>query len=254
MSAPFARWLRDGYDRRSAIALAVLFGTYSSIGYSYRNLIHPERGMDWLLAGTWVLLTGLVIWRVRPADDVLMLGAGLAGGAVIEWWGTNTLLWSYFTDERPPLWILPAWPIAALAVDRLAQIVDRAIPAIARAGRAWWVVAPAFVAWMTWFLWPTVQETASQVVVATMLVVVVYRARPGRDLVIFVAGAMMGVFLEYWGTSRLCWTYYTEQVPPPVAIFAHGFAGVAFARVRDQAWSSLGALRKLSAGRRNARD
>ena len=31
-------------------------------------------------------------------------------------------------------------------------------------------------------------------------------------------------------TSRYCWTYHTGEIPPPVAVFAHGFAAVAFAR------------------------
>ena len=38
------------------------------------------------------------------------------------------------------------------------------------------------------------------------------------------------VFLEYWGTSRGCWTYYTGETPPLIAAIAHGFASVAFAR------------------------
>ena len=56
------------------------------------------------------------------------------------------------------------------------------------------------------------------------------RPRPGRDAVLFVAGASLGIFLEYWGTSRRCWVYYSGQVPPAEAVFAHGFASVAFAR------------------------
>ena len=46
----------------------------------------------------------------------------------------------------------------------------------------------------------------------------------------FVAGSGLGYFLERWGTTRLCWTYYTRQTPPIFAVFAHGFAAVAFWR------------------------
>jgi len=68
------------------------------------------------------------------------------------------------------------------------------------------------------------------VVIALMLTVLVGWPEPRGDMVLFIAGMSLGIFLEYWGTSRRCWVYYTGQVPPPVAVFAHGFASVAFAR------------------------
>ena len=40
----------------------------------------------------------------------------------------------------------------------------------------------------------------------------------------------MGYFLELWGTTRECWTYYTFQKPPLFAVLAHGMAAVAFWR------------------------
>ena len=53
--------------------------------------------------------------------DSLIVLVGLAGGLVIESWGTQTNLWFYYTSERPPLWIIPAWPIACLAIDRITR-------------------------------------------------------------------------------------------------------------------------------------
>jgi hypothetical protein len=47
---------------------------------------------------------------------------------------------------------------------------------------------------------------------------------------IFIAGAGLGYFLELWGTTRECWTYYTHQTPPLFAVLAHGMASVAFWR------------------------
>lgn len=44
------------------------------------------------------------------------------------------------------------------------------------------------------------------------------------------AGAGLGYFLELWGTTRECWTYYTLQTPPLFAVLAHGMAAVAFWR------------------------
>ena len=46
----------------------------------------------------------------------------------------------------------------------------------------------------------------------------------------FLAGAGLGYFLELWGTTRQCWTYYTYQTPPFFAVLAHGMAAVAFWR------------------------
>lgn len=58
----------------------------------------------------------------------------------------------------------------------------------------------------------------------------------GWTLLVFLG---LGMFLESWGTSRNCRTYYTGQVPPPVTAAAHGFAQILYARV-------LGALDLLS--------
>ena len=47
------------------------------------------------------------------------------------------------------------------------------------------------------------------------------------------AGIALGYFLEYWGTSRVCWTYYTREIPPLITVMAHGYGQVAFARILD---------------------
>jgi hypothetical protein len=51
-------------------------------------------------------------------------------------------------------------------------------------------------------------------------------------VITFAAGAGLGYFLERWGTTRLCWMYYTQQTPPLFAVLAHGLAAVAFWRTR----------------------
>jgi hypothetical protein len=115
--------VRSGYDRRSLIALALLVSTGGVVGYRWSDLVDANGGMDWLLAGTWIWMAGLLTWSVTPRRDLVLLAVGFAGGGVIEWWGTATQIWTYFTLERPPLWILPAWPIAALAIDRMARLL-----------------------------------------------------------------------------------------------------------------------------------
>lgn len=243
MNAPSAApsrfsWLAAGYDRRSLIALGLLVGVGGAVGYRWSDLVDANGGMDWLLAGTWVWMAALLTWGVSARRDLVMLAVGFAGGGVIEWWGTNTQLWTYFTLERPPLWILPAWPIATLAIDRMARMLDRAIDETGWRPDtalfiAYWVMVPAFVVTMFAFARHTVHITATRVVFVLMLGVTLTGSRPRRDVTLFVAGSILGIFLEYWGTSRQCWTYYTEQVPPPVACVAHGFAALAFARGAD---------------------
>lgn len=226
----FFRWLRSGYDRRSAVALLAVAVTCLAVAVNWWHLIDWDAGMDWLLAGIWVFMTLLLTWRVDPRRDLPLVLVGGLGGAVIEWWGTQSVLWVYYTDERPPAWILPAWPISALAIVRIHEMLRRAAPVLERLGAAYWLVVPGFVALMTRFLWVRIEVPASQVVVALMVLVTVVGARPRRDLSLFLAGAALGVFLEYWGTSRRCWTYYTGEVPPVEAALAHGFATLSFAR------------------------
>ncbi len=229
-SESFVAFIARRFSRRSLVMAVIVLTTYFTVGIRFPFLIDPTLKPDWLLFGVWSFMTLSMVWDVQPRRDLMLVVVGLCGGLVIEWWGTNTELWRYYTDERPPLWILPAWPIAALSIDRVATLFGRAVPALLWLGSAYWVVLPLFVVAMTRFAWPSIHQPASVVVVVLMLGVLLIQPRPDRDMVLFVAGVSLGIFLEYWGTSRRCWIYYTDQVPPPVAVVAHGFASVAFAR------------------------
>lgn len=236
----FLNFVVRGYNRRSFGALVVLVLVGGSVGYRWSDLLDQNGGFDLLLVGIWSGLAALICWRVSTRRDPLLLLVGMAGGACIEWWGTQTQLWTYFTEERPPLWILPAWPLATLGIDRLGSALNHILEHTEQRGRPIeqkyfrWVyhgVLLAFVAWMTHFAWHTVNGTPTRVAVVAMLGVTLHAPRPRQDLLLLLGGTFMGLFLEYWGTSRECWTYYTHQVPPPVAVVAHGFAAVSFARV-----------------------
>jgi hypothetical protein len=222
----------QGYDRRSLYAFGLLITIGAAVGYRWSDLIDANGAMDWLLVGTWIAMAVLLTWGVSPRRDLVLLCVGFVGGGVIEWWGTTSKIWTYFTLERPPLWILPAWPIAAIAIDRMSRMLDRALGERPdRAFRlAYWLCLPVFVASMYLFARHTSELTSTRVVLALMIGVTLHCPNPRRDALIFAAGSFLGIFLEYWGTSRECWTYYTAEVPPPVAAFAHGFASVAFAR------------------------
>ena len=163
-----------------------------------------------------------------------------AGRFVIEWWGTNTNLWHYFTSERPPLWIVPAWPVATIAIDRIARVLG---PWTRRLAFGYWAILPAFVVMMASFAWPTIDVFATRVVIALMVGVVAVRATPERDVTRFVCGSLLGVVLEYWGTSRQCWTYYTGG-PTPEAVFAQ--VSLRSLSAGHQFWSRSGRRSALS--------
>ncbi|MCK6504210.1 hypothetical protein L6R53_12550 [Myxococcota bacterium] len=241
--------VRDGYDRRSLVALAGLFAVYTAVGVNWFHLLDLSRGMDWLLAGIWAFMTAVLCWDIRASRDVPLVIVAFFGGLVIEAWGTQTSLWRYFTAERPPIWILPAWPVAALTIDRIYRLLQAVVPPW-RLGAVYAVGVPLFVLAMTRFLWPSIDQSWSQVVVALMIGVTLTPGDRREEVLLFTAGSLLGVFLEYWGTSRRCWTYYTGQVPPLEAIFAHGFASLAFLRgTRALGWART----RLSAGRSLAR-
>jgi hypothetical protein len=242
------RFVLDGYGRRSLIALGLLMVAGAAVGYRWSDLVDTSGVLDQLLLSIWVGMAAAITWQVRARYDLRLVLVGLAGGAMIEWWGTNAGLWSYFTNERPPLWILPAWPAAALTIDRGRALLDRWVDQGGRypAGRfrvAYYLLLPGFAVWMGSFIAPSLDRGASWVVLGLMLLVALRCPSAKRDVLLFASGTVAGLFLEYWGTSRECWTYYTRQIPPPVAVAAHGFASVAFARVADavERWEGLAA-------------
>lgn len=239
--------------RASLVAIGAVAVLASAVAIIWRDLIDIHQPFDPLLAGLWVGMTLVLAWRIRPRRDVVLVFSALCGGFLIEWWGTTTELWTYFTGERPPLWIIPAWPVAALATDRLTMMAERVLPT--RGTWRWRVLyfasLLAFVVAMVGFMRPSFAIASSKVVLVIMAVVTVTATSCRRDLALFVAGSALGWLLEYWGTTRNCWTYYTHQTPPLVTAFAHGFASVAFARATEAIlWGSkqLGVGAKRTAG------
>jgi hypothetical protein len=82
------------------------------------------RYMDWLLIGIFGFMSFTIIAGAELKRDLLIVFVGICGGLAIESWGTQTNLWHYYTAERPPLWIIPAWPIASLSIDRITRTLD----------------------------------------------------------------------------------------------------------------------------------
>lgn len=197
------------------------------------------RYIDWLLIGIFLFMTLAVMTQANLRTDAVIVIVGIAGGLVIESWGTQTNLWFYYTAERPPLWIIPAWPIASLTIDRITRLLNYALTKRSRRGfekafRAVYTFTCAgFLVLMVSFVKPTLNQSMTQFSLLACLLLFVSERDPRMALLSFAAGAGLGYFLELWGTTRGCWTYYTFEMPPLFAVLAHGMAAVAFWRVNQ---------------------
>ncbi|RYE94344.1 MAG: hypothetical protein EOO75_02230 [Myxococcales bacterium] len=222
-----------GFDRRSARLLglfAVVGGAAAVIWREHVSLSLDD--LDPLLGACWVGMAALATHRVQVKRDVRLAAVALAGGALIEAWGTRAGLWTYFTGEQPPLFILPAWPAAALATERVAAWLERRAPSPRPlATNALWLLAMGgFLALLVPWMAPGWRHPLNAVALGCVALTVASVRDRRSELVRFAAGCLVGYPLEYWGTSRGCWTYWSGEVPPLVAVLSHGFATVAFAR------------------------
>lgn len=201
--------------------------------------------IDWLLIGVFAAMSLLIMAGADVRTDGVILLVGLGGGLVIETWGTQTQLWTYYTLERPPLWIIPAWPIASLTIDRLYRFLNAATrswkPEVFT--RLYWIVFPAFLAIMLAFVAPTLDKPLTWGALAVCLLITLTPRHARAVVLTFIAGAGLGYFLERWGTTRACWTYYTGETPPLFAVLAHGMAAVAFWRAAEVVRAALPAAR-----------
>ena len=232
-------WTRSSYVLLSAFlatlfVIGVVWWPLAKEALEYVDWSRPLwRQVDWLLLGVFAAMSLLIMAGADLKADALIVLVGLAGGLVIESWGTQTELWTYYTRERPPLWIIPAWPIASLSIDRLARLLQRLVPTLPRAvvRGAYWPAFAAFYALMLVFVWPTAGKSLTLASLALCALLILTPADHRLALLTFAAGVGLGYFLERWGTTRLCWTYCTRQTPPLFAVLAHGMAAVAFWRV-----------------------
>jgi len=209
--------------------------------------------MDWLLLGIFLFMSITIVARANLKTDLLIVFVGVCGGLAIESWGTQTNLWHYYTAERPPLWIIPAWPIASLSIDRITRFINWAIERASRQIKTtdyrplmtalYWLTFIPFLILMLVFIAPTFDKSYTWLSL-TLCILLIFTPTDHRfAFLTFVAGAGLGYFLELWGTTRECWTYYTFQTPPLFAVLAHGMAAVAFWRAGllvKMVWGKVG--------------
>ncbi len=189
---PLIRW-----NRSAAVLLSGFFLTIGLIVYVWWPLAEELlrtidwhgpwwRTMDWLLIGLFLFMSLTIIARADLRRDGLIVFVATIGGLVIEAWGTQTNLWFYYTSERPPLWIVPAWPIATLCIDRITRLLGflttkdtkehegKSKDTAEAEARAWKLayiaVFGAFLVIMVAFVMPTFDKTAT--ILAFLLCVV----------------------------------------------------------------------------------
>jgi len=257
-------WTRD-----SSILLGGFFVTIFLIIYIWWPLAEEYfryvdwngawwRYIDWLLIGIFGFMSVTIIVRANLQTDLLIVFVGICGGLAIESWGTQTNLWHYYTAERPPLWIIPAWPIASLSIDRITRgllflttkFTTLAPGVICLANHAgeehegktlvtfvsfvfkilYWTIFASFLSLMLVFVAPTFDKSYTWFALILCILLILTPTDHRFALLTFIAGSGLGYYLEVWGTTRECWTYYTYQTPPLFAVLAHGMAAVAFWR------------------------
>ena len=221
------------------------------------------RYIDWLLIGIFGFMSITIIARADLKTDLLIVFVGFCGGLAIESWGTQTNLWFYYTDERPPLWIIPAWPIASLSIDRITSaliFLTTKVILRPRSGQAsehkgdkifkvlYWITFTLFLALMLVFVAPTFDKSFTWLALILCVLLIFTPTDHRFALLTFIAGSGLGYYLELWGTTRQCWTYYTLQTPPVFAVLAHGMAAVVFWRaglMLKTIWGRFGFAKKL---------
>lgn len=250
-------WNRTSYFLISAFLLTIFLILYIwwPLAEEYLSYIdwdgHWWLYIDWLLVGIFLVMSLLIMAGANLRGDTRLILVGLLGGLVIESWGTQTEIWTYYTAERPPLWIIPAWPIATLSIDRLVRLFDRLLPLSDRLEKsgnqifrmAYWVILVCFYGLMSWFVAPTLNKPYTWIALLLSGIFIIAPADRRLGLLTFLAGSGLGYFLELWGTTRGCWIYYTLEQPPLFAVLAHGMAALAFWRTNELLAIGWGRLR-----------
>jgi len=251
-------WNRASYTLMSVFALTIFLLGYVWWPLAEEYLFYiPWDGewwqyMDWLLIGIFLFMSLMIMAYANLKQDAKIVLVGMIGGLIIESWGTQTNIWHYYTDERPPLWIIPAWPIASLTIDRMVRGIQGIQSRYGKQGKygiqgtptqstvstlsTVFTVSTYYLVFLTYFalfilyVAPTFDKSFTFIATGLVIFFILTPTDYRIATLTFLAGAGLGYFLERWGTTRECWIYYTLETPPLFAVLSHGMAAVAFWR------------------------
>ena len=208
---------RPFWTRDSSILLGGFFVTIILILYIWWPLAEEALSyidwsgpwwlyMDWLLFGIFGFMSITIIARANLKIDVLIVFVGVCGGLAIESWGTQTNLWHYYTAERPPLWIIPAWPIANLSIDRITRFLNWIFEQISKRTKStalhslfsvlYWITFASFLILMLIFVSPTFDKSYTWLALILCILLIVTPTEHRFALLTFIAGAGLGYYLE----------------------------------------------------------
>jgi hypothetical protein len=243
-------WNRASYTLMSAFALTIFLLGYVwwPLAEEYLSYIPWDgewwRYMDWLLIGIFLFMSLMIMAHADLKQDAKIVFVGLIGGLIIESWGTQTEIWTYYTAERPPLWIIPAWPIASLTIDRMVRVLrgkqgaqgnkytgkNGSLFSLSTWIPVYWITFLAYFTLFIPYVAPTFDKSFTLIATGLVIFFILTPTDYRISTLTFLAGSGLGYFLELWGTTRECWTYYTLETPPLFAVLSHGMAAVAFWR------------------------
>ncbi len=92
-------WTRSSYILMSLFVAIVflIIVVWWPLAKEYLSYFDPHRPwwsqFDWLLLGNFLVMSLLIMAGADLRTDALIVFVGLAGGLVIESWGTQTNLW-----------------------------------------------------------------------------------------------------------------------------------------------------------------
>ena len=183
-------------------------------GAARQTIDSLQRGgpLRWKILGEMALFAAILLasWsviskRALSKRDAAVFGLGLLAGWAAEAWGTRLGLWRYYTGEAPPLWIVPAWPVGAVMIDRLSE--DAAAGRGRLPGAWYWFFAVASIAYCLWFSAPWLDRPAGWIGPAAALALL-WRAPEDADGWALPIGFACVFFADLWGTTNHCWRYY----------------------------------------------
>lgn len=123
LDRPLPRWLTLCLSASFIIlpvaGVLVSLPALSRVDWSGRLDLHFFTG---LLVGA-----ALVVHRFDLRRDFPLYLCGMLLGGLYEYLGTSFAEWRYITGEQPPLWIVPLWGIACVAMQNLAELVRQVI-------------------------------------------------------------------------------------------------------------------------------